>query len=99
MSKFQKGQSGNPSGRPKGSKNKASAEIKELIERMITGNAKDLERTFKTLRGKDKIKAMTDLLPYTVPKLQSTSLEVEIENLSDDQLDELYNRIINSARK
>lgn len=94
---FKPGESGNPSGRPKGSPNKASLEIKEMIERMITDNAKSLQHDFKALKGKDKINAMATLLPYVVPKLQSTSLDIDIERLSDDQLDELYNRIVNTA--
>lgn len=95
---FKKGESGNPSGRPAGSKNKATELVKTLIETMITDNADQLKDHFKALRGKDKLKAFIDLLPYVVPRLQSTSLDIDLEKLSDEQLDELYNRIINSAK-
>ena len=98
MSKFKPGQSGNPNGRPKGAENKATKKVKELVENLITENIPDLLKEFKSLKGRDKIKAFTDLLPYVVPKLQSTSLDIDIERLSDDQLDELYNRIINTSK-
>lgn len=95
--KFQEGQSGNPAGRPKGAKNKASDEVKAMVERMITGNAGALEKTFKALKGKAKIKALTDLLPYVIPKQQSVSASIDFENFTDEQLDEIINRLIKKS--
>jgi hypothetical protein len=93
---FEKGKSGNPEGRPPGIKSKATTAVKELVESMITDNVVSIKAEFATLKGEKKIKAFIDLLPYLVPRLQSTSLDIELERLSDEQVDELYNRILNS---
>lgn len=36
---FRKGQSGNPSGRPRGTPNKATTEVRELCQRLVTDPA------------------------------------------------------------
>ena len=42
-----KGQTGNPFGRPKGAKDKVSAEIKAKLAKFIEGNFKEFEKDFK----------------------------------------------------
>ena len=83
---FEKGMSGNPGGRPKGATNKAAAQVKCLIEDILTDNAEDIKAAFKALKPRDKIRAATDLMPYIVPKLQSTTNKINFEDLSDDEL-------------
>jgi hypothetical protein len=96
---FEKGQSGNPDGRPKGSGNKESQKVKAIISEMLTDstNVEKVKKEFAALSGRDLVKAYQDFMPYIVPKLSNTSLDIDIEKLSDEQLDELYQRIINSS--
>jgi hypothetical protein len=91
---FVKGSSGNPGGRPKGAKGKSNEKIKLLVEKLILKNAKSIEVDFAGLKGKDKIAALTAMLHYVIPKQQSTSLDLDLEKLSDEQIDNLYNRVI-----
>jgi len=93
MARFEKGRSGNPSGRPKGATNKAAAKVKALIEDLLTENEPDIRKQFKALKGKDKIRAATELLPYVVPKLASTTNTINFDDLSDEQLDEIIERL------
>jgi len=69
---FTKGQSGNPNGRKKGSKNQRSILWHELGERLTKGvNVERLLKELDELEGKDYVKAYTDLLSFFKPKLKS----------------------------
>lgn len=91
---FIKGTSGNISGRPKGSKNKAGEDLRNLISNFLEKRFEGIINDFESLEAKDRIKVYTDLLQYGLPKLQAVSNELNFENLTDEQLDEIINRLI-----
>ena len=93
MSKFIKGQSGNPSGRPKGTKNKITLALRETINNFLEDNFHQITADFDKLSPKDRTKLYCDLLQYGLPKLQSTSTDIKFEHLSDEQLDEVINKL------
>lgn len=74
---FDKGKSGNYKGRKKGIPNKITKDIREALHSFIEGNLSSIEATFNELEPKDKIRFMIDILPFVLPKLQSTQLQVE----------------------
>lgn len=94
-----KGQTGNPHGRPKGAKNKVTGELREMIGEFLEGEFDTIKRAFKRLQPKDKAKLYTDLLNYALPKLQATSLEIDFEKLSDEDLDRIINQLTDAANK
>jgi hypothetical protein len=49
------------------------------------------------LEAKDRLKFMTDLMPYLMPKLQSTthSQKIDLEAMTEQDLDILIDRIVN----
>lgn len=72
-----KGQTGNPNGRPKGSKNKSNELAREAIARFVDGNVERLEGWLEEIAAdspKDAFNCFKDLLEYHVPKLQRTEL-------------------------
>ena len=69
--KFQKGISGNPSGRPIGAKNKSTAKLLELVTTIVENNAKRLQQDIEYLEPKDRVRIITSLLNYLLPKQQS----------------------------
>lgn len=93
MPKFE---TGNP-GRPKGAKNKASGQIRERIQSLFDDNFQTIQEDLESLEPKDRLKFLTDLLPYLVPKLQTTtySQKIDLDNMTDEDLDKLINRIVN----
>ena len=64
---FKKGESGNPIGRPKGSLNKATQELREQITQAIDTN-KICEMLNQITNPTEYINAITKLLPYIVAK-------------------------------
>jgi hypothetical protein len=77
---YEKGNSGNPSGRRKGSPNKATAHAREVIANALAGTDADTLRTkLAALEGKDFIDAYVKLAEFITPKMQRTTLAAEQE--------------------
>ena len=94
---FQKGKSGNPAGRPKNAKNKATAELRNRITALIEKQFETIEADFLQLDAEKRLTILERYLKYTLPPLQSFSVQAEIktqlESLTDDQLSDLAEKI------
>ena len=83
---FEKGKSGNPEGRPKGSLNKTTNDIRELISKVIdTDKIKDMLNQIE--EPIDYINAVSKLLPYITGKVKP------IENIERDHRDIVINLV------
>ena len=76
---FKKGQSGNPKGRPKGSKDKATAELRAWVEKFIADNLDTIESDIKELEPNERVKFFLALLNYSLPKQQSVKADITDE--------------------
>lgn len=93
MGKFEKG---NP-GKPKGAKNKVNTELRGLIQKLFDDNFDKIQEDLEILEPKDRLKFISDLLPYLLPKLQSTThnTEIDLNAMTEEDLDKLIDRITN----
>jgi hypothetical protein len=93
MAKFEKG---NP-GRPKGAKNKSTLLMRDRIQVLFDDNFDQIQADLESLDAKDRLKFLTDLMPYLMPKLQSTtySQKIDLEAMDEADLDILIERIMN----
>lgn len=74
---FKKGQSGNPSGRKKGSKNMATMEKRGLINYLKEEGADRFLQELNTLEGKEYCKIYKDVIEIAFPK------QARIENTGE----------------
>lgn len=94
---YSKGQSGNPAGRPKGSKNKAGAELRLKIGEFLNSNFSTLEADFMAMMPQERLRMFASLLPYCIGKKQELSIESQLSSLQDDDLNEIIETLKNKA--
>lgn len=74
---FQKGQSGNPNGRPKGAANKISEDIKEAFAMVLENRLPDLNRWLGQVAQDDPAKAIDLMIKLSnrfLPELARTEI-------------------------
>lgn len=92
-------------GRQAGTPNKASSEVKALIEGLLSDNAKTIQRDFKELTPAERIRAVGQLAGFVIPKQQAISIEEQaaieeqalfdfLEHAPDEAIDAISERIL-----
>jgi Family of unknown function (DUF5681) len=79
--RFKPGESGNPAGRPKGSKNQN--DLRELVNEILTNNFSldQISEDLNAIDPKDRINAILKLLEFGLPKLKATELKADFGSL------------------
>lgn len=77
--KFKKGQSGNPGGRPKGTQNKSTTELREFFTDFLNENKEKLQSDFEKLEAKDRLKFIIEISRFVIPSLKSVDFSGEVE--------------------
>jgi hypothetical protein len=94
---FVKGQE-KKGGRAKGSLNRSTKELKEMIHNIVEVQLETIEEDLQDLEAKDRLGILLKLVEYVLPKVREQKLD--FSNLSDAEIDELINRITDeSSRK
>jgi len=76
--KFDKGNKGG--GRPKGSKNKATGELREVLQDFLDNNIVKIQNDFNVLEPKERLDTIIKLLDFALPKLQRTAMHHTIDD-------------------
>lgn len=66
-------------GRPKGSKNKTTATIKESIQKIFSSQIDFLEADLEVMKPADRWRTMEALAKYFMPTMAQTKLDADIE--------------------
>lgn len=87
----------NRSGRPKGSTS-YSGKLREFITDYCEENIEYFLYEIKAMRtGHAKAQAFLSLLNYALPKLNQNTSVLDIENLSEVEIDKLFTRLTNEV--
>lgn len=86
-----KGITNNPNGRPKGTPNKANANLKNTINGIVERQFETLESDLEQLDARDKINFVLKLIEYVLPKQREQ--KINFNEMSDLEIDELINRL------
>jgi len=89
-----KGTVNNPKGRPVGAENKLTGELRQRIKTFLDGNFKTIEADFKTLDPEKRITLYERYLKFVLPSLQATDVSLNIEKMTDAELDQVINRLL-----
>jgi len=85
----------NLKGRPKNAINRLSSDLRGNIADFLIDNFNQIKDDFAALKSpRDRIKLYIELLQYGLPRLQAIELTDDIDRLNDNQVDELYNKIM-----
>jgi len=77
MPKFQKGQSGNPSGRRAGRKNKITRDMKLVLHALLDKEIDKIPALLAELTAKEKLDVISKLIRYVVPLERSVDLHAK----------------------
>jgi len=85
---LRKGMTNNINGRPVGSQNKVSADLKQLITDFLNYNWATLQDDFDQLTPKERVYFREKLLQYDVAKKQHTDLTGDFQKITGITFDE-----------
>lgn len=81
-------------GRERGSANKVTTDLRKSVNSFLNENWEDLKKAYKQLEPKDKLVFYEKLMAYSIPKLQSVSQDVTIQNNLEKMTEEQLNKLI-----
>jgi hypothetical protein len=80
-------------GRAKGTPNKTTANLREWVNELLNANRNQIAKDIKRLEPQQRVMIFERLLSYAVPKMQSVEAKIDLNNLTDEQLNQIINEL------
>lgn len=78
----------------KGVGNKSTASLKKRLTQLLEDQFDTVLDNMEQLEAKDHVSAYIKLLEYCVPKQRNITETIDVSSLSDDQVNEMLDRIL-----
>ena len=92
-----KGQTGNPFGRPKGSPNKTTSQIRRAFSTLVSDNIEQLQQDIDALEPKERINYIIKMAEFIIPKLQSVSID-DLASEGEQTINEITINILHNGK-
>lgn len=66
-------------GRQKGTPNRASTELRDWLQKLLTDHQSQIEKDLKMISPEERLRVLSGLLNYVLPKQQSITAEASIQ--------------------
>jgi hypothetical protein len=83
----------NKAGRPRGKPNKVTSDLRAWINELLNDNRQQIAKDIQLLEPHQRVMFFEKLLGYAVPKMQSVEAKIDLNRLSDEQLDLIINEL------
>ena len=80
-------------GRPKGTPNNVTADLRAKINEIVDKQVDNIEHDLQSLEPMQRLQIVEKLISYCVPKLQAQSFDIDFQNFSEQQLDQIINQL------
>lgn len=85
MGRFAKGQSGNPTGKQKGTRSRTTIQLQQALASLLDEHLDKLSEDFKVLKPKERATLLINLAKHITPPA------INPERLTDEQLEQIVN--------
>ena len=80
-------------GRVQGTPNAITSDLRAKINTIVEKQIDNIENDLQGLKPLARLQIVEKLISYCVPKLQAQSIEIDLNSLSDAQLEQIINSI------
>ncbi len=80
-------------GRVQGTPNAITNDLRAKINAIVGKQIDNIENDLQGLKPLERLQIVEKLMSYCVPKLAAQSIEIDMNNLSENQIDQIINSI------
>jgi len=81
-------------GRVAGTPNKVTTDLRSWINELLDSNRQQIDKDIKQLEPQQRVAIFEKLLGYAIPKMQAVEAKIDIDRLTDEQLDAIIAELL-----